>query len=152
MLIMGIDPSPEFAYYIIWDTEKQEIKKQEILYDWEIKLPDVNKIVCEDIACYGMPVGKTVFDTAKMIGRIIEKGHHNYINVNTVYRRDIKMYFCNSMKAKDSNIRQAIMDKFGGKSKAKGNKKAPGKLYKVKKDWWSALALCLYWEYKYLAK
>ena len=57
-----------------------------------------------------------------------------------VYRKDIKMHFCNSMRAKDKNIRQVLIDRFG----APGRKKHPGKTYEVKRDLWSALAIAVY--------
>jgi hypothetical protein len=45
------------------------------------------------------------------------------------------------MRAKDSNIRQALIDRFG----EPGTKKVPGLLYGIKKDEWSALALGVFW-------
>lgn len=62
------------------------------------------------IASYGMPVGKEVFDTCVWIGRFIEAFDLEY---EYVYRKDEKMNLCHSMKAKDSNIRQALIDRFG---------------------------------------
>ena len=53
------------------------------------------------------------------------------------------MYLCHSMKAKDGNIRQAILDLYGGKDVALGNKKRPGPLYGVSKDIWAALAVAI---------
>jgi hypothetical protein len=47
-------------------------------------------------------------------------------------------------QAKDANIRQAILDRFGGKEKAIGKKANPGPLYGVKSHLWSALAVALY--------
>jgi hypothetical protein len=47
------------------------------------------------------------------------------------------MNLCNSMKAKDSNIRQALIDRFG----EVGVKKAPGWFYGFKKDVWAAYAV-----------
>ena len=55
--------------------------------------------------------------------------------------------FCNSAAAKDTNIRQALIDHYGGsKAEAIGVKAKPGPLYGIKADEWSALAIALYVE------
>lgn len=98
-------------------------------------------LAIEMVASYGMPVGKEVFETVLWIGRFIERfnGPHT-----KVYRKDVKLHLCGSVRAKDGNIRQALLDRFGGKD-AVGTKKAPGPLYGVSKDMWSALAVGLTW-------
>lgn len=64
------------------------------------------------IASYGMPVGKEVFDTCVWIGRFQQIALPN-ADTKFIYRKDEKMNICHSMKAKDSNIRQALIDRFG---------------------------------------
>ena len=59
-----------------------------------------------------MPVGKEVFETCVWIGRFIQI-FNSKINTHFIYRKDEKINICNSMKAKDSNIRQALIDRFG---------------------------------------
>jgi hypothetical protein len=59
-----------------------------------------------------------------------------------VTRRQVKLHLCGSMKAKDANIRQAILDRFGG-SAAIGLKKTPGPLYGVKGHEFAALGVAL---------
>ena len=54
-----------------------------------------------------------------------------------IYRKEEKINLCGSMKAKDSNIRQALLDRFG----IVGTKKEPGWFYGMKKDMWSAYAV-----------
>lgn len=92
------------------------------------------EMAIEMIASYGMPVGMEVFETCVWIGRFIQchGGLHRLI-----YRKDVKIHLCGSMKANDSNIRKALIDRFG----EPGTKKNKGKLYGVKKDMWSALAV-----------
>ncbi|MCI8362245.1 MAG: hypothetical protein HFJ41_03805 [Clostridia bacterium] len=60
-----------------------------------------------------MAVGATVFDTCVWIGQFKQKAIENDITVEYIYRKDEKMNICHSMKAKDSNIRQALIDRFG---------------------------------------
>ena len=57
---------------------------------------------------------------------------------------DHKVHHCHSARAKDSNIRQALLDRFGGKDIAVGTKADQGPLYGIKKDVWSALAIGVY--------
>ena len=82
------------------------------------------------VACYGMPVGKEVFDTCVWIGRFIQEAYELGIDCDYIYRKEEKMNLCNSMKAKDSNIRQALIDRFG----TAGTKKNPGWFYGFKAD------------------
>ena len=52
------------------------------------------------------------------------------------------------MKAKDSNIRQALMDRFG----EVGTKKNQGYFYGFKADIWQAFAVCVTYHDKYMVK
>ena len=149
-MILGIDPGPENSYWLKWDTENQKIIDKGISLNTKFTLwSGVDVVVIEDIQCFGMPVGKSIFETAKAIGRFLERAENDsyslLISTVQVTRREIKLHFCNSVRAKDSNIRQAILDRFGGKEKAIGKKSCPGILYGVKSDFWSALALCLWY-------
>ena len=98
-------------------------------------------MVIELIASFGMPVGREVFSTAIWIGRFIQ-AHEPSGPWLGLFRRDVKMHLCNRANARDSNIRQALIDRYGPSKKAAvGTKAAPGPLHTVFKDVWSALAL-----------
>lgn len=94
-------------------------------------------IVCEWIECMGMAVGKETFETVFFIGRIAEAAP---VPFHRVTRREVKLNLCGSMKAKDPNIRQALLDRFGG-SAAVGRKASKGPLYGISSHQWSALAV-----------
>lgn len=104
---------------------------------------DLPVLNIEMIASYGLPVGAEVFRTVLWIGRFSERWISFGGKVNYVFRREVKMFLCGSMKAKDGNIRQAIIDMYSGKEKAIGNKATPGPLYGIKSDMWAALGVAL---------
>jgi hypothetical protein len=56
-----------------------------------------------------------------------------------VKRMKVKMHLCGNSRAKDGNIRQALIDRLG----APGKKKAPGPTFGVVADQWQALALAV---------
>lgn len=148
MKILAIDPGPEKSAYVVWNGEtwvEAQIVENEALRAF-LLAGDYDYSAIEMVAHYGMPVGKEVFETCLWIGRFVEAVFHTYQPGPTklVYRREIKQHFCNSAKAKDSNIRQAILDRFGGKEKSIGRKAAPGPLYGIRSHLWAALAIALY--------
>jgi hypothetical protein len=147
--IIGIDPGNEQSAVIIWDDKviskgiEPNIKILPLLKRVE---SHEYTLVVEMIASYGMSVGKTVFETCVWIGRFIEAWENRDYGFKSalIYRKDEKMNLCGSMKAKDSNIRQALIDRFG----PPGTKKAPNPIYndseiKMAKDLWAALAVCV---------
>lgn len=147
--IISIDPGPENSAIVVMDGPKIEFAAKMgncglIVNTLPGYLKNNPEVLIEMVAGMGMPVGKEVFETVFWIGRFCENVG-NY-RTHRIYRRDIKLHFCNSMKAKDSNIRAAIIDRYGGKENAIGKKASPGPLYSIKADCWSALALALFWQ------
>lgn len=102
-----------------------------------------NDLVIENIRSYGMPVGASVFDTVHWAGRFHEAWDANGGIVKLIDRIDVRMCLCRSSRARDGNIRAAIIDLYGGRELAVGRKKAPGLLYGVHHDLWSAVALAV---------
>lgn len=95
-------------------------------------------LAIEMIASYGMAVGKDVFETCVWIGRFIQ-AWRDPESVKLVYRKDIKLELCGSARAKDTNVRQSLIDRVG----PQGTKKVPGPTYGIKSHAWSALAVAL---------
>lgn len=143
--IFAIDPgNEESAWCVLVDGQLFESGKEQNaavlakLRDW---LTEDWLLAVEMIQSFGMPVGKEVFETCLWIGRFIEAwgGDHRL-----VYRKDVKLFHCETVRATDANIRAALIDRFGpGKGKAVGTRGAPGPLYGLKGDEWSALAVAL---------
>lgn len=143
--IIAVDPGPMESAFVIYRAGTiQEFGKilNEALRGklaWRDKIADL--LVIEMVACYGMPVGAEVFETCVWIGRFIEL----FGESERILRATIKTNLCGTPNAKDPNVRQAVIDRFGG-SAAIGNKKTPGPLYGVSGDVWSALAVALTWD------
>ena len=62
-------------------------------------------------------------------------------------RLDVKLHLCKDSRAKDANIRQALLDRFpatgGGKTPQIGTKAQPGPLYGIKSHLWAALGVAV---------
>lgn len=150
--IVAIDPGNEESAYVLLDPElwpRRFCKSpNELMYMHCIdaifdNIGDYDdvKVAIEMIASYGMPVGKEVFETCVWIGRLVER--FSNFEVTFIYRKDEKMTLCNSMKANDATIRQALIDRFasGTPNKGKGTKKEPGWFYGFRADIWAAYAV-----------
>lgn len=157
--VLAIDPGPKESAWVIYaggnpvdfSLDENEMVCKKIKYLREHKSFCRNQpehLAIEMIASYGMPVGKSVFETCVWIGRFIESWSSN--NYTLIYRKQVSVHLCGSARAKDSNIRQAIMDRYeptgGGKTPVVGVKKKPGPLYGIRKDIWAALAVAITWD------
>ena len=145
-MIVAIDPGPVESAVVSWDGNKIFLAR--VLPNHELRSFLIERwrseeaVVIEMVASYGMPVGREVFETVLWIGRFQEccllgtpKGLPRL-----VYRLEVKQHLCHDSRAKDSNIRQALIDRFG----SPGTKKAPGTLYGIKSHLWAALAVAVY--------
>lgn len=103
------------------------------------QLANGSEVAIEMISHYGsgMAVGREVFETCLWIGRYIQAVAPKPVRL--VIRREVKQYLCGSDRAKDGNIRQALIDKLG----APGVKKNPGATYGLAGDEWQALAVAV---------
>lgn len=149
MLILAIDPGNEqSAWLLLQDGIPVQFAKEPNVAVLSLvrsfQFPVLPVLAIEMIASYGMAVGKSVFETCVAIGEFKEAWQSRGGTVHLVYRRDVKLFHCETSRANDSNIRAALIDRFGpGRESAVGTKRAPGPLYGIKSDIWSALAVAL---------
>lgn len=136
-MILAIDPGSEQSAFVIL-TDNYDIihfgkwRNHEVLN--RIRDGRHGTLVIEMIASYGMPVGAEVFETCVWIGRFMQAAN---CKVERLYRKEVKLHLCNSVKAKDSNIIQALKDRFGDK----GTVKSKGYFFGFSKDIWQAMAV-----------
>ena len=143
MRIFAIDPGSSLSGYVLFADGKvieSGVLENNILIDKLNSLQNVDKLAVEMIASYGMAVGKDVFETCVWIGRFLERwSQSKSLPSERIYRKDVKIYLCGSLKAKDSNIRQALIDLLG----KPGTKKQPGPTFGVSSHAWAALAVAV---------
>lgn len=106
-----------------------------------VKNEDYDILIYEEFQSYGMPIGISTITSITWNGRYIQSALDREKKVDYIYRKEEKINLCGSMKAKDSNIRQALIDRFG----EVGTKKSKGFFYGFKKDIWSAYAVGVTW-------
>ena len=156
MRVLAIDPGMDSSGYVVLDTKTSGLPRKGIVRNGSLLLAlrtmtgdVVDHIVCERIASYGMSVAQGVHDTSWWSGRFVEAAHP--VPFAMLFRKKVKCHLCGVTNAKDSNVRQAIIDRYGGKAAAIGLKKSPGPLYGVKSHMWAALAVALTWADEYAA-
>jgi len=141
MAILAIDPGTTESGWCLFDGNRvinAGVMQNPDLLAFIPVVDDADALAIEMVASYGMPVGREVFETVRWIGRM-QQVWHNPEAVRFVYRQDVKLHLCGSPRAKDANIRQALIDKLG----PVGTKAAPGPLYGIKSHVWSALAVAV---------
>jgi len=145
MIILSIDPGSSESAWLHYESGKPKAFGKDDnwvllgrVMQWSGRLG--SHLAIEYMYPRGMPTSKEEMETQFWAGRFVQAWGGDW---SKVYRKDVKMHLCNSMRAKDSNIRQALIDKWGGKEKAIGRKLNPGPLFGIKHDLWSALAIAV---------
>jgi hypothetical protein len=152
--VLAIDPGNTHSAYVWIDDDRCPVRTQ--------KLPNaallnelryrrlgvaVDRVAIEMVASYGMAVGADVFETCVWIGRFCEAiAHRTGREPALVKRHAVKLHHCHDSRAKDSNIAQALVDRFapGQPNRGKGTKAAPGWFHGFAADIWQAYALAVY--------
>lgn len=142
MTIFAIDPGPEMSAFVQWDGK---VIDHGHLNNYDMRQlligREYDECAIEMVASYGMSVGASVFNTCLWVGRFWEVSRKE---PTLCYRKDIKMFLCRTMRSKDKDIRQALLNLVG----QQGTKEAKGPTYGLKSHTWSALAVAVYAENK----
>ena len=141
MNLLALDPgTTETGWAMFVDGKFESAGKdvnEKVL--WSLQWPPPDRVVCEMIAAYGMPVGQEVFETCVWIGRFMQ-AYPEPTRFRRVTRKAVVTHICGSAKAKDANVRQALIDILG----KPGTKKKPGPTFGVVGDMWAAIAVGMY--------
>lgn len=188
MKFLSIDPGDQKSGYVFYDSDSLrpidggfgKIPNAEIfgLIDREIlsanKEERIPVVVCEFPQPRGQLMSWQLIDTVEMIGRFKQHGiafGSPFFQFHKIDRAHVKSHVCAGVqRPKDSNVRQALVDKFGGESATSGPKcpeckgsggfgrgasrevcsrcngskeVTPGALYGVTGDVWQALAVAV---------
>ena len=147
--ILAIDPGNVESGWCVIDAETRHplqvgTSRNEDVREVLHVAYDIDLVAVEMVASYGMPVGAEVFETCVWIGRYVEAASTQHVEL--VKRQPVKLHHCHDSRAKDSNIRQALVDRFapGQPNHGKGTKADPGWFHGFKADIWQAYALAVY--------
>ena len=153
MRVFAIDPGNTLSAYCVIDADTLrplDFGKipNNVLRDYirDFRFEEEDRAVVEMVQSFGMAVGREVFDTCVWIGRFAERLDRRLLQpADFIYRSEEKLHICGNSRAKDTNIRHALMDRFcthdfkGGK----GTKANPDFFYGFKADVWAAYAVGL---------
>lgn len=149
MKVLAIDVGTELSGFCLLDSDSlKPIEFGKIYNDdllKKVKFSNYDELVYEEFQCYGMPIGASTIKSITWNGRCIQSAYDRGKKVDYIFRQEEKLHICHDTKAKDSNIRQALIDRFAANDlkNGKGTKKNPDFFYGFKADVWSAYAIGL---------
>jgi len=145
MKIIAIDPGTTESAYVQWNGV--EILDMGIAYNDDVMwflnqsvFMQKDNLVVEQVRCYGMVVGASTLDTVFWSGRFCQAWKGEWF---LMPRMDVKMHLCHDSRAKDKNIRQALIDRF--EPDLKPRQRPKNVLKGVGTHLWAALALAVTW-------
>ena len=139
--ILAIDPGTAVSGWCVLrpddSIESGVSANEELLYGLPGMPADL--LAVEVFEARGMPIGNESIETILYTGMLMQAWPGT---LRRVKRSEVKRHLCGSLKAKDANVRQAIIDRYGGQA-AIGRKATPGPLYGVTSHAWAALAVAI---------
>ena len=148
-VFIGIDTGPQ-------KSAKVAIKGDKVLYGYEVEnhplmndlMSDYSESVLaiEKFQGRGTICTQDCYDSDWWCGVFVASWRGDSSPV-LIYRSEVKSYLCGTTAANDSNVRQAIIDRYprtgGGKTPQVGTKEQPGPLYGISNHMWAALGVAL---------
>lgn len=152
-MYLALDPgSRQSAYALIDDDYTPQSFGKVDNSDLALRLPDLlARATCfsvEQIGHYGsgMAAGKDVFDTCRWIGRFEQIAEQSGVSAELILRPTVKTHLCGTPRAKDSNVIQALIDRFAPDTpnRGKGSMSNPGWFHGFRADIWQSYALAVF--------
>lgn len=146
MRVLAIDPGNRQSAWCMIDGETLKPlsfgKEENQVVLTAVQHLSYDSIVIERVASYGMAVGRDVFETCEWVGRFTQAAS---VPPDYVYRQEEKLHICGDSRAKDANIRRALIDRFARHDlkNGKGTKKNPDWFYGFSADVWQAYAVAV---------
>lgn len=151
MIVLAIDPGSERSAWLVYNSATTGVRafakepNDALLANLRDGISsEVDLAVIEWMQPRGMPTSAEEMETLWWAGRFAEALHP--LRVERLTRLRVKLRLCGSAKANDSNVRAALIDRFGGiggKAAAVGLKRTPGPLFGISRDVWAALAVAV---------
>ena len=145
--VLALDPGNEETGFVLADKDTRrpiefgKIANRE-LADMMLKgTLKFDEFVSERMESMGTLIGRTVLEACEWVGRFSQIAEFLGCEVNYVYRHEEKINICGDSRAKDANIRRALIDRFAKTANGKGTAKNPDFFYNFKSDIWSAYAV-----------
>jgi hypothetical protein len=147
--ILAIDPGTTESAWVTYASEAHRLTgfdkcPNRALLDLIVNVGGMVAVI-ERIESYGMPVGAEVFQTVQWTGRFIERMEACGVSWHELPRKAVTLHLCDSVRAKDSNVRQALLDRFPGPLTPSGRPTKGHPLKGVSGDVWAALAVAVTW-------
>ena len=146
MKVLAIDPGNRQSAWCMIDGETLKPlsfgkEENQVVLD-AVQHLSYDRIVIERVASYGMAVGRDVFETCEWVGRFTQAAR---VPPDYVYRQEEKLHICGDSRAKEANIRRALIDRFAqhDMKNGKGTKKNPDWFYGFSADVWQAYAVAV---------
>ncbi|MBQ9733939.1 MAG: hypothetical protein IJV74_06870 [Clostridia bacterium] len=153
MRVFAIDPGNTESAFCVIDADTlrplvfDKVPNEQLReYIIDFRFDEEDRAAVEMLQSYGMAIGRDVLETAVWIGRFAERLDRKLLHpAALVYRKDEKLHICHDSRAKDANIRRALIDRFAQHDlkNGRGTKKAPDWFYGFRADIWAAYAVGL---------
>src|SRR5574340_1845260 len=149
MIVLAVDPGTTHSGHVLFDgarvLDSGVLRNAELLERIHTigayvaaELHQPVALAIERFEARGMPIGDESIQTVIWSGRF-QQAWHTPDEVMLVKRSAVKLGLCGTNRAKDSSIRQALLDMLG----AQGTKRSPGPTYGVASHAWAALAVAV---------